>query len=187
VARSYYEVVISGRQLVLLLATIVALIAVAFVLGIGVGLQEPAPRTTEAVAEASTTYRQPVGPVETVTPPAQTPAAAVEPSVPPVVVVPTAPPPAPTATPSAAPSPRPTRVAPGGRWVQVAALSSQDLAEGVRQRVVALGFQTEQLQVQRGGGKHRVRLGPFLDVESVRRVVARLREQGFSDAFLVSE
>jgi len=186
VARSYYETVLSGRQLVLLLATIVGLIAVAFVLGIGVGLQEPRTEQAGKVETASARFDEPAPVVATETPAVPVPTA-VEPSLPTVVAAPTAVPPVPTVAPSPPPSPRPTAVASRGRWVQIAALSREDLAEGVRQRVVALGFRTEQLQIQRGDGKYRVRLGPFLDVESARRVVARLRAQGFGDSFLVSE
>jgi cell division protein FtsN len=70
--------------------------------------------------------------------------------------------------------------------VQVAAFGKRDQAEGVRNRVVALGFTPKQVVVQpAGGGKYRVRVGPFLDGESAGRVTGRLRAEGFSGAFVV--
>lgn len=77
--------------------------------------------------------------------------------------------------------------APRERWVQVAALSQRSDAEGVRHRVIALGFRPEQVVVlPREGGKYRVRVGPFPDRESGHRVAARLRAGGFPQAFVVS-
>lgn len=73
------------------------------------------------------------------------------------------------------------------RWVQVAALSKRSDAEGVRHRVIAMGFRPEQLVVlPLEGGKYRVRVGPFPDRESASRVAARLRAGGFPQAFVVS-
>ncbi len=75
---------------------------------------------------------------------------------------------------------------PRERWVQVAALSHRSEAEGVRQRVIALGFRPEQVVVlPLEGGKYRVRVGPFPDRESGSRVAARLRAGGFPRAFVV--
>ena len=74
------------------------------------------------------------------------------------------------------------------RWVQVAALGKREQAEGVRNRVVALGYTPRQVLVQpAAGGKFRVRVGPFPDVESAGRVAARLRAEGFGGAFVVNE
>ena len=73
-------------------------------------------------------------------------------------------------------------------WVQIAALSQAELAEGVRQRVVALGFLPTQVVVFAGAdGRFRVRLGPFPDLESADRVAARLHAAGFPDAFTIRE
>ncbi len=70
--------------------------------------------------------------------------------------------------------------------MQVAAFAKHEQAEGVRNRVIALGFTPRQAAVQpAGGGKFRVRVGPFPDVESAGRVAARLRAEGFGGAFVV--
>jgi cell division protein FtsN len=100
---------------------------------------------------------------------------------------PTRPPrPTPTARPRPSATPRPT--APPLYWIQVGALSQADQAEGVRQRVIALGFASDQVLVLAGtGGKYRVRLGPFPDQESADRVEARLKMQGFPDAYRLKE
>ncbi|MGE5236977.1 MAG: SPOR domain-containing protein, partial [Acidobacteriota bacterium] len=101
------------------------------------------------------------------------------PSAPPPTVAPEPPPP------TAAPATSAVAGTRAGRWVQVAALSRNDLAAGVRHRVVALGFTPGQVVIQAEGGKYRVRLGPFPDQESARRVEARLKAEGFPDAFVV--
>jgi len=89
-------------------------------------------------------------------------------------------------TPRATATPRPT--APPQFWIQVGALSRPEQAEGVRQRVMALGFRADQVRVLAGtGGKYRIRLGPFPDQESAGRVVARLHDSGFPDAFHLRE
>ncbi len=178
----YFEIIITGRQLAALIAGVALLIAVAFGLGLAVRLLHPAaPAPHEMIAAAPA-----VAPV--VAPPAP-------------VAVPTAapaPPPAPTAAPTATPAPAPVEVArtkapaavaaapAHGRWVQVAAFAKHEQAEGVRNRVIALGFTPRQVAVQpAGGGKFRVRVGPFPDGESAGRVAARLRAEGFGGAFVV--
>ena len=171
----YFEVVLSGRQLGLLIAAGVALIGLGFVLGIGVGVQQPVPPEVHLAA----------------LPPTPVPTAVIELPTP----VPAPPTPEPTA--ASAPTPRAESERPiqrlgrleptgGGRWVQVAALSRRDQADGVRQRVIAQGFTPAQVVVQSTAeGKFRVRLGPFPDEESARRVTSRLQAQGFGGAFLV--
>jgi cell division protein FtsN len=175
VSGRYFEVVLSGRQFGLLIAAVVGLVGVAFVLGIGVGVQQPSPPEVHMAA----------------LPPTPVPSSVVE--------EPTAAPVEPTPQPTVAPAPTPPReperplprlghVQPGGggRWVQVAALSRREQADGVRQRVIALGFTAAQVVIQATGeGKYRVRLGPFLDEESARRVTSRLHAEGFAGAFLV--
>jgi cell division septation protein DedD len=117
--------------------------------------------------------------------------AAASPSPAPPAAAPRATPdPRPTAAPRATATPRPKPTAPPlpRSWVQVASLARGEQAEGVRQRVIALGFRGEQVLVLPGtGGKYRVRLGPFPDQESAGRVVARLQASGFPDAFTLRE
>jgi cell division protein FtsN len=94
--------------------------------------------------------------------------------------------PTPTARPRPTATPQPT--APPQFWIQAGALTHADQAEGVRQRVIALGFSADQVVVLAGtGGKYRVRLGPFPDQESADRVEARLKVQGFPDAYRLRE
>jgi cell division protein FtsN len=182
----YFEIIITGRQLAALVAGVALLIAVAFGLGVAVRWQEPAaPRSHEIIAGA---------PAVTLPPAAPAPAA--------VATVAPTPEPSPTAAPTATPVPPAADAAKAkaraatpvaavatreaGRWVQVAAFGRREQADGVRNRVVALGFAPRQAVVQSaGGGKFRVRVGPFPDGESAGRVAARLRAEGFGGAFVV--
>ncbi len=200
-ATRYYELILSGRQLAVAAAGLVGCILVAFALGVGVGLQQRRGGEARAGDETPvvvTAEPQVVAapalsagePPETEAPAAPTPVPTSEAALV-VVAAPQAPAPAAAEVVAASPAPappRPTRrPAPTAHWVQVAALSRPELAEGVRQRVLALGFRPEQVVIRPGGGSHRVRLGPFPDAASAARVVSRLRAQGFGDAFAVSE
>ncbi|HPC82537.1 MAG TPA: SPOR domain-containing protein [Thermoanaerobaculaceae bacterium] len=196
----YYEIIITGRQLAGLLAALVVLLFAAFGLGVAVRFLEPEPvQAVPVVAVAPS-------PTATPEPPAPSPeptAVPTEPPPPPVIPTsaPTPPPPAvapetplplpppPTAAPTPRPEPTPVALpAAGGVWVQVAAVSRPDLAEGVKQRVMAFGFRPEQLRVlTTRQGLFKVRLGPFPDLESAGRVVGRLQEAGFEGPFIVRE
>ncbi len=180
----YFEIIITGRQLAALVAGVALLIAVAFGLGVAVRWLQPAvPAPHETIAAA------PPAPFA-VAPPAPVPVATAAPT----------PEAAPTAAPTATPAPAaveaekakavavPTAAASraSGRWVQVAAFAKHEQAEGVKNRVVALGFTPKQAVVEAAGsGKFRVRVGPFPDAESAGRVAARLRAEGFRGAFVV--
>ena len=168
----YFEIIVTGRQLAGLIAGVALLVAAAFGLGVGVGLSErPAQDLQVAVP---TPEWEPVGA-------APTPVVeAVLPEITPTPVPPTA-----TPVPEPTPTPVPRATAAPGRWVQVAAVSRAEQAEGVKQRTVALGFRPAQVVVQAVGGKHRVRLGPFPDEQSARRVADRLQSEGFPGAFVV--
>lgn len=175
----YYQLVASGRQLAGFVLTVAGLLVLAFFLGVGVGLSERRERVKLASSNPNVTPVY-VMPTPTPEPLPLTPTAAVE-------AEPT-PTPGPVATPTPRPTARPVVVTPQGVWVQVAALSSRADAEGVRQRVVALGFRPDQVRVLPvASGKYRVRVGPFPDKESGSRVVARLQQEGFPQAFTVSE
>lgn len=207
-APRYFEIIITGRQLAALLTGVVLLIFGAFGLGVAVRLLEPP--AVHAVTAANP-------PVPTAVPgitagePAEAPTIEPTPTpmatVPPTVTPPPPPPPVPTPVatvpppplqtpiplppPTVAPSPHPEPspvAATGGLWVQVAAVSRPDLADGVRQRVQALGFRSAQLRIlTTPQGLFRVQLGPFPDLESAGRVVARLQESGFERPFVVRE
>jgi cell division protein FtsN len=180
----YFEVIITGRQLAALVAAVALLVLVAFGLGVGVRALQPQGAATGqplvAAALSPTPFLQP-----TPAPPPPTAVPTPEPAPHPTATIPPPPTerPKPAATfAAAAPAPRPAR-----RWVQVVALGKRDQAEGVRNRVVALGYTLRQVIVQPADGKYRVRVGPFPDVESASRVAARLRAEGFGGAFVVSE
>lgn len=101
---------------------------------------------------------------------------------------PSSPTPEPTVAPLPARSPVPTAEVAVGLWVQLGSLSQAQQGEGLRVRAVAMGFTPEQVVVLRSAeGRFLVRVGPFPDRESAGRVVARLRTQGFPDAFVVRE
>lgn len=176
----YFEIIITGRQLAALVVGVALAIVVAFGLGVGVRKLQPAPQQVIAVPPAVPT------PVWQPRPPAM-PTAAPTPEVVAAPLPTVAPSPVATERPRAAPTAAAAAKA-APRWVQVAALGKLEQAEGVRNRVVALGYTTRQVLVQTApGGKFRVRVGPFPDVESAGRVAARLRAEGFGGAFVVNE
>lgn len=214
-AGRHFEIIASGRQLAVLLGIVVTLMVVAFALGVTAGLRLSDEGPTVAEVAAPPPLWPPAAEqvtawgtaVPLATPLVlDTPAVAAEeggvregvpaaglptpPPVPPPTVAPTVPPtppPRPTAPPvrPTVAAPRPTAMA--GVWVQVAALSRQDLADGVRQRLMAVGYTREQVTVQPLGSLFRVRLGPFPDTTSAERVAARLQELGFERPFVVKE
>jgi cell division septation protein DedD len=182
----YFEIIITGRQLAALVAGVALAVAVAFGLGLAVRANQPTPPSASGVNVVAQVAPTPVW---------QPSPPAIPTAVPTAEALPT--PPA-TATPAlvtaagAGPLGTPTMVAPPvtavGLWVQVVALSFRHQAEGVRNRVVALGYTPRQVVVLPvAGGKFRVRVGPFPDVESAGRVAARLRAEGFAGAFVVKE
>ena len=178
-SRRYFEIVITARQLALLVGAVVALLLVAFGLGVGVGWQEPVgviggvPGPTPLPTAPFFAAPEPVA-VPTALP---TPAA-----VAPVEA-------AATATPRPAPAGRPAATAPAGavRWVQVAVVSQAASASDTRNRLVSLGYRRDQVIVEEIAGRFRIRLGPFPDEESARRVAGRLTASGFSGTFVVHE
>lgn len=195
----YFEIIVSGRQLAVFVAGVAVLILGGFGLGVVVGLQEPAPPLPEQVPVADLTSTAPTFPAPAFEPyPSPAPAATLPPIPLEVVPAPTADaapatpvpePPVPTAVPPTRTLPVPTAApAPAGRWVQVAALSKKDQADGVRTRVMAAGFTAGQVVVlPASAGNYRVRLGPFPDEESAKRVAARLKAGDFPGAFVVRE
>ena len=195
----YFEIIVSGQQLAVFVAGVAVLILGCFGLGVVVGLQQPAPAVPEQVPIAEISLTTPTFPTPVLEPyPSPAPAATLPPipfeSAPlptsdavPATEVPE--PPSPTAVPPTPTVVAPTAApAPAGRWVQVAALSRKDQADGVRTRVIAAGFTAAQVVVlPASAGNYRVRLGPFPDEESARRVAARLKAGDFPGAFVVRE
>ncbi|MBI4916185.1 MAG: SPOR domain-containing protein [Acidobacteria bacterium] len=200
----YFEIIVSGRQLAAFVAGVAILILGCFGLGVVVGLQQPATVHPEPVPVADLTSTAPTFPAPAFDPyPSPAPAATLPPIPLEAAPPPTADavpatqvpePPVPTAAPPTAVPPTPTEAAPtaapasAGRWVQVAALSRKDQADGVRTRVMAAGYTAGQVVVlPASAGKYRVRLGPFPDEESAKRVAARLTAGDFPGAFVVRE
>jgi cell division septation protein DedD len=178
-SRRYFEIVITARQLALLIGAVVVLLLVAFGLGVSVGWQEPV-----TVAGGA--------PGPTPLPTAPFFAAPEALPVPTAAPTPVASPPTPTAArPTATPAQagRPAAAAPAGavRWVQVAVVSQAASASDTRNRLVSLGYRRDQVVVEEIGGRFRVRLGPFPDDESARRVAGRLTASGFTGTFVVHE
>jgi len=175
----YFEIIITGRQLAALVVGVTLAIALAFGLGVGVRLMQPPLHEVAVMPPEPTPLWQP-------TPPA-IPTAAPTPQAIPIPATTATPVHLPTERPKALPTAGPA-VRAGARYVQVAALGKREQADGVRNRVVALGYTPKQVLVQAApGGKFRVRVGPFPDVESAGRVAARLRAEGFGGAFVVNE
>ena len=156
----YFEIIITGRQLAALVAGVALLIAVAFGLGVAVRwLQPAAPASHETIAAAP-----PAAPVAAAPAPAAvaTPAPTPEPAPTAAPTATPAPPPVETEKPKAQAAPAPAAVAASrapGRWVQVAAFARREQAEGVKNRVVALGFTPKQAVVEARGEREIPRAG----------------------------
>jgi cell division septation protein DedD len=181
-SRRYFEIVITARQLALLIGAVVALLLVAFGLGVAVGWQEPVTVSSGPTGPTPLPTAPFFAAAETITVPtsAPTPIPAPPPSAPPARA---------TATPAPTRTARPAAAAAlaGVRWVQVAVVSQAASAADLRNRLVALGYRGDQVVVEEIGGRFRVRLGPFPDEESARRVAARLQGSGFTGPFVVHE
>lgn len=210
-SEKHFEIIMSGRQMAALIAAVAGLALVAFGLGVTVGLLQPPGGPDQAAREpesrvvpepdlvtASAPAAWAAFPQEALpTPVPQEPTPLPQPSPSPDLspspdpTLPPSPTPQqamPTPPPQLPPTPSAEVQGPAGIWVQVGSLSQAQQGEGLKQRVVALGFALEQVVVSRAtDGRYRVRLGPFPDEESAGRVIARIRTQGFPDAFLARE
>ena len=200
---TYYVIELSGKWLTALLAALAAVVIAAFALGFGAG-RTGAPSSTSPGSAAPTATATPEAelveplPVDTVTVSEATPVPA-EPTITPPAdwirpTVPPTPSPAPTATPTATAIPEPAAAGTGTAadlWVQVLASSRREAVERARQELVELGFPRERQRVVSSpvaGGNvlYKVRVGPFPDRESADRVVRRMAESGFPDAWVVT-
>jgi len=180
-SRRYFEIVITARQLALLIGALIVLLLVAFGLGVSVGWQEPVTVTGGPAGPTPLPTAPFFADVEAIPAPTSVP-------VPTAAPPPTQPPARATATPA---GPRPTSpqaaAAATVRWVQVAVVSQAASASDLRNRLVTLGYRRDQVVVEEVGGRFRVRLGPFPDEESARRVAGRLGASGFAGTFVVHE
>ncbi len=200
---TYYVIELSGKWLTALLAALAAVVIAAFALGFGAGRSGAPPSSTPGRAVPSVTATpeaelvEPL-PVDTVTVSEATPVPA-EPTITPPTdwirpTVPPTPTPVPTASPTRTPTPEPAAAGTGTAadlWVQVLASSRREAVERARQQLVELGFPRERQRVvssPAAGGSvlYKVRVGPFPDRESADRVVRRMAESGFPDAWVVT-
>ena len=181
----YFEIIITGRQLAALVA--------------GVAL----PSRWRSVSASACACCSPAGPHEGIAAVAGRPpcgslrrrAIAHRWLPPPAASTPA---PIPTADPGARPRPSARGAAPTVAAAAEGGTRALGAGGGVsgsasRRRVSATGWspsgtRPRQVLVQpAAGGKFRVRVGPFPDVESAGRVAARLRAEGFGGAFVVNE
>ncbi|MGQ9495992.1 MAG: SPOR domain-containing protein [Thermoanaerobaculaceae bacterium] len=203
--KRYYELVLSGPQLALILSVLAAMLLLAFGLGVAVGLGQPEKEKTPALkarelvevvaasdqsgSEMRQVQEQPTA-MSRVSGTALEPTPTPSPSLlaekaPLAQLSPTPELALPVATLS--PSPPPRKPAQEEIWVQVAAVREKRHADGIRQRVIAQGFRPNQVKIVQGSeGKYRVKVGPFPDRESGGRVAQRLGASGFPNAFMVT-
>ena len=200
---TYYVIELTPRWLTVLLLALAALMVLAFVGGYGAAwsvmgdggeVAERAPQTGEAavetkVVEASTgpevvqSVATPVPAEPTIVPgPAQTPSPTPTPRPEPTPV-----PPKPTATATA----HAVESAGAPFWVQVLASGNIQAIEKARRRLVEVGFpnanhKVSESRVAGGGVLLKLRVGPFPDRRSASRVMTRMQQSGFPDAWVVS-
>lgn len=100
-----------------------------------------------------------------------------------------APPPPPTPTMKPTPQPRPTTppALHGKFQVQVQALADRAAAERIARDLEGRGYQSH-LSPAKAGDRtlYRVRVGPFATEDEARRAIARLKTEGYPDAFLAA-
>jgi cell division septation protein DedD len=200
---TYYVIELSARWLTALLVALALALVMAFAFGYGAawsvlssapaptGTEEPAAAASSEIEEAEVVDTAPVVTPSMATPVPQptdipTPQAVAAPDTP--SPTPTAPP-RPTAT--ATPRPQPVRAVDQVFWVQVVAASNQKAMAEARSKLVELGFPADNQRVVSSpvaGGRtlYKMRIGPFPDRNSADRVVRRMQESGFPDAWVVA-
>jgi len=199
---------ISGAGILLLAVATLATSGLVFLLGVYVGkgiveqrlaqnsrdvrLPVPTPGATSKTDEVDVTFWDKLakGEAATPVPPAPTPTTTETP----VRVVPSQPSPRPTQPRAEAPIPAPTKPpAPAAveketLQVQVNAMADKARAEELVRDLKSLGY-TVYISPARVGGKtlYRVRVSNLASEQAAKQTVARLREQGYPQAFLVAE
>jgi cell division septation protein DedD len=199
---------ISGAGILLLAVATLATSGLVFLLGVYVGkgiveqrlaqnsrvvrLPVPTPGATSKTDEVDVTFWDKLakGEAATPVPPAPTPTTTETP----VRIVPSQPSPRPTEPRAEAPTPAPTKppapapVEKGTLQVQVNAMADKTRAEELVRDLKSLGY-TAYLSPARVGGKtlYRVRVSHLASEQAAKQTVARLREQGYPEAFLVAE
>ncbi|MCG6964133.1 MAG: SPOR domain-containing protein [Acidobacteria bacterium] len=201
-ARTYYQIELSARQLTVLLVIIAMLMVAAFALGYaaawsmlraeGAHGMAAVPAATTPTATAipevvvPTATAEPALSVATPLPIAATATPAVQRPARPTAVPPARP------TPTARPAATPTPAAGEARfWVQILAGRRRDGLRTAQQRLAKLGFPPTHQRVVRshtatGNVLYKLRVGPFPDRESAERVKVRMHAEGFPDAWVVT-
>jgi len=199
---------ISGIGIVLLAVATLTASGLVFLLGVYVGkgmveqrlaqntrivrLPVPTPGPAGKNTEVDVTFWDKLAKGESATPvaPAPTPT----PIETPVRVVPAEPSPRPTEPTAAAPTPAPAKTSPpavvekGGLQVQVNAMADKVRAEELVRDLKSLGYTAYLSPAQVSGQTlYRVRVGGLASEQAARRAVTRLRDQGYPEAFLVTE
>jgi cell division septation protein DedD len=189
---TYYQIELSARMLTVLLVTLALLLVLAFAFGYGAAWSvlggdrdEPTARVTDGQTPAPTVaVAQPTRMVETVSVPALQPARS-EPTA--------TPRPRPTATPRPLVRP-PTQVpvVPGQKyfWVQVLAGRSASAIEKAQATIEQAGYPRSLQRIVRsnvagGGILYKLRIGPLPDRAAANRVVEKVRNVGFPDAWVL--
>jgi cell division septation protein DedD len=188
---TYYQIELSARMLTVLLVTLALLLVLAFAFGYGAAwsvlggdrdddvIGGPVATPTAAVAQA-----QPTRTIETVVIPSPRPARS-EPTA--------TPRPRPTATPRPLVRP-PTQVpvVPGQKyfWVQVLAGRSASAIEQAQAKIEQAGYPRSLQRVVRsnvagGGVLYKLRIGPLPDRAAANRVVEKVKNAGFPDAWVL--
>lgn len=197
---TYYQIELSGRMLTALLVALALLLVLAFAFGYGAAwsvLSARRPAETEPPVTATATPTATAVPVRTptravITPPAAATAAPRPTSAPPRATATRTP--RPTATPRPVrPSPTPVATVFSGPyyWVQVLAVSRRDAVDQGQARLEQLGYSRDHQRVVEspvagGGILYKLRIGPFPNRESADRVMRRMQNAGFPDAWVVS-
>ena len=205
-ARTYYQIDLTSRQLMVLVIVIAVLLIVAFVLGYGAAWSMLAGSSAASPGGAPPGAAPAAMPEVLIPSPSPVPAVSVMPTATPTI----APPPA-TKTPVHGPTPTAAPVAtatplhaarrakkrraavtkPVARfWVQVLAARRPREIRKARKKLAKLGFPSShqevlKVKVEAGHQLYKLRVGPLPDRASAGRVMERMRAEGFPDAWVV--
>jgi len=209
-ARTYYQIEVTARQLTLLLLLLGVAMVAAFVLGYGAavstrdhGEERPVLASVATPAPVEEIVHTPVPPAASVAGhgrgaqrPPEAPAAAMEPTSTHVPPTPTRIPTTPARVRPAPAHARPKPVAPStaetGLWVQVLAVTRSKGIPYERKRLARLGFPKSHQRLLRerrkdGTTLYRLQIGPFPDVDSAQRVRVRMKKKGYRDAWIAPQ
>ncbi|NOZ79285.1 MAG: SPOR domain-containing protein [Acidobacteria bacterium] len=205
-ARTYYQIELTSRQLMVLVVVIAVLLIVAFVLGYGAAWSTRAGPPVASAGGGQPAVSPASVPEELIPSPTPAPAVSVMPTATPTIV-PVPPtktpvhPPAPTVAPVPTATPvhkvrrarkRRAAVAKAAPrfWVQVLAARRPGEIRRARKKLARLGFprshqEVVKVKAEAGHLLYKLRVGPLPDRASAGRVMQRMRAEGFPDAWVV--